>query len=135
MVWWYTGGQLGHVFTDDKYYVSKPLTLISTWDGDELSIARSYHNLLYGHCLNNSALKSFENSMLKLSGIFGQGCVFGLKFNDTEKLEKALLLGQQRGVLFGRGFDKTMMIMAKPDFNSEQFEQVLKTVKEIVGVK
>lgn len=135
MVWWYTGGQLGHVFTNDKYYVAKPLTLISTWDGDELSIARSYHNLHYGHYLNTSGIKSFEESMLKISGIFGQGCVFGLKFNDTEKLEKAITLGQQRGVLFGRGFDKTMMIMAKPDFNGEQFEQVLKAVKEIVGTK
>lgn len=34
------GGQLGHVFCNDKYYIEKPLTMISTWDGDELSALR-----------------------------------------------------------------------------------------------
>lgn len=36
----FAGGQLGHIFTNDKYYIEKPLTLISTWDGDELSALR-----------------------------------------------------------------------------------------------
>lgn len=36
----FAGGQLGHVFCNDKYYVEKPLTMISTWDGDELSALR-----------------------------------------------------------------------------------------------
>ena len=36
----FAGGQLGHIFTNDKYYIPKPLTLISTWDGDELSALR-----------------------------------------------------------------------------------------------
>ncbi len=34
------GGQVGHVLTNDKYYLDKPLMLISTWDGDELSCLR-----------------------------------------------------------------------------------------------
>lgn len=36
----FAGGQLGHVFCNDKYYIEKPLTMISTWDGDELSALR-----------------------------------------------------------------------------------------------
>ena len=36
----FAGGQLGHVFCNDKYFIPKPLTLISTWDGDELSALR-----------------------------------------------------------------------------------------------
>ena len=36
----YGGGQVGHVLTNDKYYLDKPLMLISTWDGDELSCLR-----------------------------------------------------------------------------------------------
>lgn len=39
LLWW-AGGQIGHVFANDRAYVSKPLTLISTWDGDELSATR-----------------------------------------------------------------------------------------------
>lgn len=36
----FAGGQLGHIFSNDKFYIEKPLTLISTWDGDELSALR-----------------------------------------------------------------------------------------------
>lgn len=46
MVWWYTGGQLGHIFVDDAFYVAKPLTLISTWDGDEVCAHRARAALL-----------------------------------------------------------------------------------------
>ncbi|HXW53873.1 MAG TPA: aldehyde dehydrogenase family protein, partial [Myxococcota bacterium] len=52
MVLWYTGGQLGQVFVDDEYFVEKPLTLISTWDGDEISMTRAYHHLLYASLSN-----------------------------------------------------------------------------------
>lgn len=34
------GGQVGHVLCNDKYFLDKPLMLISTWDGDELSCLR-----------------------------------------------------------------------------------------------
>ena len=44
LLWW-GGGQLGHIFSSDESYVSKPLTLISTWDGDELSATRSLWQL------------------------------------------------------------------------------------------
>jgi succinylglutamate-semialdehyde dehydrogenase len=46
VVLWFAGGQLGHIFVDDKHYVPKPLTLISTWDGDELSMLRARHHLI-----------------------------------------------------------------------------------------
>lgn len=36
----FAGGQVGHVLVNDKYYLDKPLMLISTWDGDELSCLR-----------------------------------------------------------------------------------------------
>ena len=50
-VLWYSGGQLGHIFVDDAHYVDKPLTLISTWDGDEISIQRAHHHLLEARTL------------------------------------------------------------------------------------
>lgn len=34
------GGQLGQVLVSDQYFIEKPLQLISTWDGDELSCLR-----------------------------------------------------------------------------------------------
>lgn len=40
VVLWWAGGQIGHIFSNDRSFVAKPLTLISTWDGDELSATR-----------------------------------------------------------------------------------------------
>jgi 4-aminobutyrate aminotransferase-like enzyme/GNAT superfamily N-acetyltransferase len=45
MVLWYPGSQIGHVFVGDRYFVKKPLVLISTWDGDELSAIRAHEHL------------------------------------------------------------------------------------------
>lgn len=53
-VWWYAGGQLGHIFTNDAHYVGKPLTLISTWDGDEICALRTREHLLAAHRFCNS---------------------------------------------------------------------------------
>ncbi|MDC0718970.1 aminotransferase class III-fold pyridoxal phosphate-dependent enzyme [Nannocystis bainbridge] len=45
MVLWYPGGQIGHIFVGDRYFIKKPLVLISTWDGDELSAIRAHEHL------------------------------------------------------------------------------------------
>ena len=41
---WWPGGQTGFIHLNDKYFVEKPLTMVSTWDGDEILI-RCHHNL------------------------------------------------------------------------------------------
>jgi 4-aminobutyrate aminotransferase-like enzyme/GNAT superfamily N-acetyltransferase len=43
-IWW-TGGQLGFVHVTSALYVATPLTLVSTWDGDELSLVQMHHQL------------------------------------------------------------------------------------------
>lgn len=45
LVLWYPGGQIGHIFVGDRYFIAKPLVLISTWDGDELSAVRAHEHL------------------------------------------------------------------------------------------
>lgn len=44
MIWW-TGGQLGFVCCTSALNVDKPFTLVSTWDGDELSLIQMHHQL------------------------------------------------------------------------------------------
>ncbi|HUS32521.1 MAG TPA: aldehyde dehydrogenase family protein [Kofleriaceae bacterium] len=44
LVWW-GGGQTGYVHTSTRWFVPGPLTLVSTWDGDELSLVRQHHQL------------------------------------------------------------------------------------------
>ncbi|MGF1466907.1 MAG: aldehyde dehydrogenase family protein [Sandaracinaceae bacterium] len=42
---WWTGGHLGLLHVAPALAVSKPMTLVSTWDGDELSLIQAHHQL------------------------------------------------------------------------------------------
>jgi acetylornithine/succinyldiaminopimelate/putrescine aminotransferase len=42
---WFTGGQHGYVHVSAPYFVPTPLTFVSTWDGDELSMIQAQHQL------------------------------------------------------------------------------------------
>lgn len=44
LLWW-AGGQLGFVHVSRDLFVNKPLAFISTWDGDELCLIRTHHQL------------------------------------------------------------------------------------------
>src|SRR5262249_62377824 len=39
------GGQTGYLHCAPRWFVPGPLTLVSTWDGDELSLIRQHHQL------------------------------------------------------------------------------------------
>lgn len=54
MVWW-PGGQTGYVHCQTRWFVPGPLTLVSTWDGDELSLVRQHHALRAARGLDLSA--------------------------------------------------------------------------------
>lgn len=45
IVAWWGGGQTGFVHLTGRYFISKPLMMVSTWDGDELSMIRLHHQL------------------------------------------------------------------------------------------
>jgi acyl-CoA reductase-like NAD-dependent aldehyde dehydrogenase/4-aminobutyrate aminotransferase-like enzyme len=42
---WWSGAQTGYIHTSARFFVESPLTMVSTWDGDELSIVRQHHEL------------------------------------------------------------------------------------------
>ncbi|HTR52108.1 MAG TPA: aldehyde dehydrogenase family protein [Kofleriaceae bacterium] len=42
---WWGGGQTGYLHTSARWFIGSPLTLVSTWDGDELSLVRTHHQL------------------------------------------------------------------------------------------
>ena len=52
LVLWYPGGQLGQIFIDSRWWVGQPLQLITTWDGDELSLIRTHEHLRAAHRLD-----------------------------------------------------------------------------------
>jgi hypothetical protein len=44
LVWW-GGAQTGYLHCAPRWFIGGPLTLVSTWDGDELSLIRQHHYL------------------------------------------------------------------------------------------
>ena len=44
LIWW-GGGQNGYIHTASRLFVDTPLTMVSTWDGDELSLVREQFQL------------------------------------------------------------------------------------------
>jgi hypothetical protein len=42
---WWGGAQTGYLHTSARWFIGTPLTLVSTWDGDELSLVRQHHYL------------------------------------------------------------------------------------------
>ena len=47
---------MGFVHISSRYFVPTPLTMVSTWDGDEISLIRHHHQLRAARALNISDL-------------------------------------------------------------------------------
>ena len=110
MVLWYPGAQIGHVFVGDRYYIDKPLTLISTWDGDELSAIRAHEHLRAARRLPGlpaaiAALDRLLRERLAPLGarLGGRGLYRTLTFDDPRAAIALHQLCERRGVLLGRG--------------------------------
>jgi acetylornithine/succinyldiaminopimelate/putrescine aminotransferase len=49
---WWGGGQTGYLHCATRWFIPGPLTLVSTWDGDELSLVRQHHQLRAARALD-----------------------------------------------------------------------------------
>lgn len=133
MVWWYTGAQLGHIFVDDNYFVEKPLTLISTWDGDEISIVRSYHHLVKASSID---LRPINELSLHLKEHFGPNNHRGLGAWHAIKprslsLNDAINLANSHGVMLEKGFDDWLMLCPRVDSSAAQYARIVQTIRHI----
>lgn len=68
LVWW-TGGQLGFVHVASTLWVATPLTFVSTWDGDELSLVQAHHQLRAARSIDvASASLALDQALAPLAG-------------------------------------------------------------------
>ena len=67
VLWW--AGRIGHIFCRPKVFVAKPLTLISTWDGDELSATRLLWQL---YATRENMLERVQQLSTRLDEILSQ---------------------------------------------------------------
>ena len=85
-VLWWAGGQIGHIFTNDRTYVGKPLTLISTWDGDELSATRLLRQMNVAHRLDVAGRIRALDAVLRGAGIEAGGAgLYRVLTSDPER--------------------------------------------------
>jgi RHH-type proline utilization regulon transcriptional repressor/proline dehydrogenase/delta 1-pyrroline-5-carboxylate dehydrogenase len=68
---WWGGGQTGYLHTSSKWFIGSPLTLVSTWDGDELSLIRQHHQLRAARHLDIAAASSALDHALSALGTGG----------------------------------------------------------------
>lgn len=132
MLWFYNDAQLGSILVDDEYFVSKPLTLISTWDGDDISMLRSYYKLLYAANLNHKTdfCTMLKNSLSSYK-IDGMGKWVSIKLND-EKIAKVIKHAYENKILLAKGFDNRLMICPPLDLEPEQDKFIIDTINEVL---
>ncbi len=108
VVLWYAGGQLGHVFVGDRYYIDKPLTLISTWDGDELCVIRTHEALRAARQVEpGAAVAALDELVTQLAGTLeatpgGRG-LFRTLTMDPGRADRWIDAARDVGLRLGRG--------------------------------
>jgi RHH-type proline utilization regulon transcriptional repressor/proline dehydrogenase/delta 1-pyrroline-5-carboxylate dehydrogenase len=66
LLWW-GGGQTGYLHCKARWFIGTPLTLVSTWDGDELSLVRQHHQLRAARRLDIAAASRELDSALEVA--------------------------------------------------------------------
>ncbi len=119
LVLWYPGGQLGQIFIDSRWWVGAPLQLISTWDGDELSMIRTHEQLRAAHRLELDPSVDALGDLVAEAGALGSARAGGLGlyrtlgFADGPRAEAVRERAAAAGLLLGRGLPDTL-ILAPP---------------------
>lgn len=134
MVWWYAGAQLGHIFCDDQTFVPTPLTLISTWDGDEISMVRTrYHLLEAQKSLRARRAPAFEEALLDaVDGralAFGRGLHWGLELESEERAQRLLESAREQGLRLTRGLPGRVMVVPPVNVGERELEEGMRRLR------
>jgi acetylornithine/succinyldiaminopimelate/putrescine aminotransferase len=106
---WWAGGQIGFVHCDDRYFVPTALTMVSTWDGDELSLVRAHHQLRAARHVDVPALaKVWEDALAPARdrglAVRGQGLYHVVEAGErTKSIAEALKARAHRVRTFPNG--------------------------------
>lgn len=116
LVLWYPGGQIGHIFASDRVFNKKPLMLISTWDGDELSAIRVHEHLRAARKLDVAAAAAALDATLVATFAGIEGAVLGglglyrtVRFLDAAAADSVYYACLHRGLQLGRGLPDTLV--------------------------
>ena len=123
MVLWYPGGQLGQIFVDSRWWVGTPLMLISTWDGDEVSMIRTHEHLRAAHRLDLVPAIAELDALVRLAADrlgghpAGAGLYRALRLADEDRAKLVRARARSRGLLLGLGLPDTLLFVPPLDIS------------------
>lgn len=95
---WWGGGQTGYIHTSSRWFISTPLALVSTWDGDELSLIRQHHQLRAARHLDVEAGSAALERALSPYKSFGLGAYRVIDAGDASSARVLADKFLQRGI-------------------------------------
>lgn len=129
-VWWYPGGQLGLVFVNDRYYVEKILTLISTWDGDAVSLTRLLWELRVArHLPVGATAERLARILSGLGQVHGEGLYLSVEARHARGLRARLRAG---GVHVGLSDEGQLLVAPSLDLDDDDLSRLASSLQAIL---
>jgi diaminobutyrate-2-oxoglutarate transaminase len=132
-------GQLGGVWVSDRYYVSKPLQLISTWDGDEVSLLRADlwwdavdAGRLWEHAARVGARVRERLAGMGFVAVRGVGLLIAADLADARARDVVVDAALRAGVLLGRAGERGVLIAPPVNLTRRQAEDAMDRLAEVV---
>ena len=115
---------MGHIFVGDRYWIAKPLTLISTWDGDEISMIRTHEALRAAWKIDfaESSVALAELASTIAEGLGGSSSGVGLAQMircDWAKADAFAHAAEAQGLVVGRGAPGVLRLLPALDLEAE----------------
>ena len=129
----FPGGQLGFGFVSDRYYVAEKLTLISTWDGDELALTRTMWELRVARQLPLAQRASELRKALEPFGeVQGEGFYLTIDNSQADVIARRLLERSIRVGVGVNGEDKHLRFAPALNVTSEEIAKLVAALREVV---
>jgi 4-aminobutyrate aminotransferase-like enzyme/GNAT superfamily N-acetyltransferase len=134
LVLWYPGGQLGQIFVGSRWWIGNPLMLISTWDGDEVSLIRTHEHLRAAHRLDTLPASVelgalVEQAAARVGGRpGGAGLYRTLTLPDEDRATRLRELAHARGLLLGHGLPDTLLFVPPLDISPAQLRGPIRAI-------
>lgn len=128
----YPGGQLGLGFLSNRYHVAEKLTLISTWDGDELALTRLMWELRVARQLP-IAQRSDElaAALAPLGDVAGEGLYRTVAHSQADSLARRLMERGVRVGVGGSGQDKHLRVVPALNVSGDEIATLAAAVREV----
>jgi succinylglutamate-semialdehyde dehydrogenase len=125
---WFPGGQNGLGFVSDRFYVSEKLTLISTWDGDELGLQRLLLELRAARRLPvETTARELAQMLAAFGPVRGEGLYLALETPQAETLVRRLA---EHRIRVGLTEDRQLRIAPPLNLSSAEIAALGRALKE-----